>query len=202
MNVIHTDTLDSVANGGTGRATLTAHGVLIGNGTGAVDVTTAGTTGQVLVGVTGGNPVFSSSYVGKSIAIYKDSDETVSTSTTVQSDDEFLFAIGANETWEGVWFPTVISPAAAGLKVAATLPSGATGRKRIAWGNTGSADSDITATTGATFQWLIQTYGRITFKVVNGSTAGNVQFQWAQNVSDGGSTIMRAGSYLIATRTA
>lgn len=37
-----------VAGGGTGAATLTAHGVLIGNGTGAVAVTTAGTAGQVL----------------------------------------------------------------------------------------------------------------------------------------------------------
>jgi len=58
MSVIHTDTLDRVANGGTGATTLTDNGVLIGNGTGAVDVTAAGTTGQVLVGVTGGNPVW------------------------------------------------------------------------------------------------------------------------------------------------
>lgn len=191
-----------VANGGTGQSTLTDNGVLIGNGTGAVDVTSAGTTGQVLVGVTGGNPAFGSSFIGRSIAIYKQSDETVSTSTTPQDDAEFSFAIGANEVWEGVWFPTVISPATAGLKVVATLPSGASGRKRIAWGNTGNADSDITTATGATFQWLIQTYGRITFRVVNSSAAGTVQFQWSQNVSDGGSTIMRAGSFLIATRMA
>jgi len=37
-----------VASGGTGRATLAAHGVLIGNGTTGVLVTTAGTAGQVL----------------------------------------------------------------------------------------------------------------------------------------------------------
>lgn len=38
----------TVAQGGTGAATFTDGGVLIGNGTGAVQVTTAGTAGQVL----------------------------------------------------------------------------------------------------------------------------------------------------------
>jgi hypothetical protein len=37
-----------VANGGTGDSTLAAHGVLIGNGTGVVSVSTAGSSGQVL----------------------------------------------------------------------------------------------------------------------------------------------------------
>lgn len=37
-----------VADGGTGASTFTDGGVLIGNGTGAVQVTTAGTSGQVL----------------------------------------------------------------------------------------------------------------------------------------------------------
>lgn len=40
--------LASVFEGGTGRNTLTNHGVVIGAGTGAVNVTTAGTSGQVL----------------------------------------------------------------------------------------------------------------------------------------------------------
>ncbi len=47
-------------NGGTGRATLTANSVLYGNGTGTVGLVTPGTTGQILVGVTGSAPVFTS----------------------------------------------------------------------------------------------------------------------------------------------
>jgi len=47
-----------VALGGTGAATLTSNGVLIGNGTSAITATTAGTTGQVLTGVTGSAPTF------------------------------------------------------------------------------------------------------------------------------------------------
>lgn len=50
----------AVANGGTGDSSLTAHGVLIGEGTSPVAVTTPGTTGQVLTGVTGSDPTFQS----------------------------------------------------------------------------------------------------------------------------------------------
>lgn len=49
-----------VANGGTGRATLTAHGVLVGEGTSAINQLAVGTTGQVLVGATGADPAFGS----------------------------------------------------------------------------------------------------------------------------------------------
>lgn len=48
-----------VASGGTGRATLTAHGVLIGEGTAAVNQTAAGTAGQALVsGGASADPAF------------------------------------------------------------------------------------------------------------------------------------------------
>ena len=49
-----------VANGGTGEGTLTAHGVVIGNGTSGVSVTAVGTTGQVLQGNTGADPTWGS----------------------------------------------------------------------------------------------------------------------------------------------
>jgi hypothetical protein len=47
-----------VGNGGTGATTLTANRVLLGNGTGAVQVTNAGSNGQLLLGVTSSNPAF------------------------------------------------------------------------------------------------------------------------------------------------
>lgn len=47
----------TVANGGTGDTTLASHGVLIGNGTGAVSVSAAMTNGQVLIGQTGADPL-------------------------------------------------------------------------------------------------------------------------------------------------
>lgn len=47
-----------VANGGTGRATLTNHGVLVGAGTTAITQLSVGTNGQVLLGSTAADPVF------------------------------------------------------------------------------------------------------------------------------------------------
>jgi hypothetical protein len=46
----------SVPQGGTGAATLTANGVVLGNGASALGATAVGTTGQVLVGNTGAAP--------------------------------------------------------------------------------------------------------------------------------------------------
>ena len=47
-----------VVEGGTGAQTLTSNGVLLGNTTSAITATSAGTTGQVLTGVTGNAPTF------------------------------------------------------------------------------------------------------------------------------------------------
>lgn len=48
----------TVASGGTGVGTLTNHGVLVGAGTGNVTQLSVGTTGQMLIGVTGADPAF------------------------------------------------------------------------------------------------------------------------------------------------
>jgi hypothetical protein len=49
----------SVGRGGSGAASFTSNGVLYGNGASAFGVTAAGTTGQVLIGNTGGAPSWS-----------------------------------------------------------------------------------------------------------------------------------------------
>lgn len=48
----------TVPNGGTGASSFTAHGVVIGEGTSPLQSTSAGTTGQVLIGSTGADPAF------------------------------------------------------------------------------------------------------------------------------------------------
>ena len=50
----------AVAYGGTGGTSFTANGVIFGNGSGALGVTGAGTTGQVLVATTSGAPSWGS----------------------------------------------------------------------------------------------------------------------------------------------
>ena len=48
----------AVADGGTGAGTFTSNGILYGNGTGALQVTAAGSEGQVLQAGSGGTPEF------------------------------------------------------------------------------------------------------------------------------------------------
>jgi len=48
-----------VAEGGTGAASLTDHGIMLGSGTSAVSVTAVGTTNQVLIGQSAADPIWS-----------------------------------------------------------------------------------------------------------------------------------------------
>jgi len=48
-----------VAEGGTGAATFTDHGILLGSGTSAVSVTAVGTNNQLLIGQTAADPIWS-----------------------------------------------------------------------------------------------------------------------------------------------
>lgn len=57
----NTSTVLDVPHGGTGRATLTNHGVLVGAGTSAITQLSVGATGTVLAGSTGADPAFTAS---------------------------------------------------------------------------------------------------------------------------------------------
>ena len=73
----------TVANGGTGVSTLGDAGVLIGNGTAAVQVTGAGTSGQVLTSNGAGvDPTFQAASAGAVARTGGNSTETTTTSTT------------------------------------------------------------------------------------------------------------------------
>lgn len=58
-----------VAHGGTGATTLTNHGILLGNGTGAVTATAEPSNGQILIGSTGNAPVLANLTAGTGISI-------------------------------------------------------------------------------------------------------------------------------------
>jgi hypothetical protein len=69
QNSWNSDVPVQVDFGGTGNTTLAQGGVLIGQGTDAVNVTTALTDGQLLIGSTGNDPVPANLSVGDGIAI-------------------------------------------------------------------------------------------------------------------------------------
>ena len=144
--------------------------------------------------------------------IVKAVDESVTSSTALQNDDEFVKAIAANETWivEGHLFVTGNS--AGDIQWAFNVPAGATG-----W-NTGlriiataassndngawSAIEDLTDT-GFRISGIITgtpVHVQVNAVVINGANAGNIQFRWAQNASNGTATVVEAGSYMTFTK--
>lgn len=58
-----------VANGGSGAATLTDHGILLGSGTNAITPLAAATDGQIPIGSTGADPVLATISAGEAIDV-------------------------------------------------------------------------------------------------------------------------------------
>lgn len=78
--------------------TLTAHGVVIGNGTSAITATAALTTGQLLVGVTGADPVTSAaSAAGASMVLLKANSGTDSSAGATNVDTIAITGLTAKD---------------------------------------------------------------------------------------------------------
>jgi len=199
----------AIANGGTGQVTQTAAfnaldplttkgDLVIHDGTNSVRFPVCGTD-RYAVGdsaQTSGwrcnttNPI--------QTGIVKAADETVNNSTALQDDDHLVFAVAANTSYlVEMMLLLNATGQAADWKFGWTLPVGGT----MFWGSVGAA----TLTTG---NWFVQeaagvaviilanetqtvlinsqsgTHGaRITAIVRVAGTAGNLQFQWAQNTA-------------------
>ena len=141
----------------------------------------------------------SSGGVGSSIAIFKASDESVTSSTALQDDDDFSFAIGANEQWIGSFMLIITSSNSGGFKMDFTVPSGATGSMR---GGTNPVFAPTAIGTPAGGTNAISSAADFTFIINNGSTAGTVQLRWSQFTSNATATVIKAGTVLQAIRTA
>ncbi|MGC5562807.1 hypothetical protein ACPYPG_08190 [Streptomyces sp. FR-108] len=159
--------------------------------TGTVNAAAITTTGTVTVG---GNLAVTG--IGRDVFAIKGSDESVTSNITPQNDDDMSVSVVANAVYmveaNCIW--TIGSPNG-GFRADWTAPAGAT----MVWtdndgfGST-ALGTDLTfgATTGATFKGAL----------VMSSTAGTLQFRWAQNTSQTGATVLKAGSYLWVRRVA
>lgn len=133
--------------------------------------------------------------------IVKASDETVNNSTTIQNDDDFVWALEANKVYELYMHVTFDSNLNSDFKYAFTVPTG--GAIRIIgerqyhegtsydWVNTVTEGGEKTVGTPAT------TEGTLIFKgtIINGANAGNLQFQWAQDSAEVFNTKVYANSW-------
>ncbi len=152
------------------------------------------------------------------VVVFKDVDESVTSSSVVQSDDALLFAFGTNETWLFEVVLVVTGDTAGDIKcIISGMPVGATGQ----WGAFGpgaGATFDTTApetTTATPFESFANSgmsvergFGcagaaipvMIVIKgwVKSSVTAGTLTLQWAQRVSSATATTVKTGSHLIA----
>lgn len=148
-------------------------------------------------------------YFVQSASVVKSADETVTSSTTLQDDDQLQIAVAANTSYWMRLFVMYTGLAVADLKVSFAGPAGAT----LRWvsdgiGGTGAAVVDQVS---RTLQGLgnSPSYGCVDGQqmcglgkgvLTVGGTAGTLKLQWAQLASSATATRIYAGSALILTR--
>ena len=150
------------------------------------------------------------SYIMGERIVIKTADEDVTNSTTLQDDDDLLFAVAANEKWQFEGVLQVAGHTDGDVKIAFTGPTGSVGMWGASgWDNASSlaspataaenlGSSDVLQLTSAAVMQIFRFWGAIS----NGSTAGSLKLQWAQNASHATSTQMQAGSYMKYRRQA
>jgi hypothetical protein len=141
-------------------------------------------------------------------------DESVTSSTTLQDDNELQFAVDANTRYSVEFFLIYNTLAAADLKAQYTVPSGAS----LTWVSDGIASGTTVTvdTVSRTAQFIGSTppaHGGVEVSgapvdmiafhkglLTIGATAGTLKLQWAQQASSATATYIRANSTLILTR--
>lgn len=133
-----------VAAGGTGRATLTNHGVLVGAATTAITQLSVGTNGQVLIGATGADPAFA---------------------TLSSSDSSITFTPGAN---------TLSLQVAGGTSVGKTITGDSGGALSPTGGNWNILGSGSTTTSGAASTLTVALTGLTNHAVLVGAGTSTI----------------------------
>lgn len=130
--------------------------------------------------------------------------EALTSSISLQNDDELVLALAASATYE-VWLTVLVKAAAAGgtpgLRVDFTVPSGAD--MTNAYFEISGSMALTNASGGVTGINLNTT--DLVFKeqfTIITTNAGNLQFRWAQQVSSANATTVDVGSKLLAIRVA
>lgn len=140
--------------------------------------------------------------------VRKTSDETVNNSAVLQNDDALLLAMSASSTYLLDLRLIVNSGTTPDFKFTFTVPASTTGSIQIFEGSTPSTAAAVlqgpfsltatSATSGIAGDQIILVQG----VVVVSSTAGNLQFQWAQNTANASDTKVKANSYMMLQKVA
>ena len=130
--------------------------------------------------------------------IRKTPTETVSNSTALQNDDNFVFPIGTNQTWVVDIYLLMRSGATPDFKFDFVVPTGGSyvGTTIESAGITHFLDAGHAITSSAG-EWI---QPQLHVAVATGATAGNVQFRWAQNTAEVSNTEVGEDAVLVARR--
>ena len=142
-------------------------------------------------------------------AVYKPSDQSVTSSTTLVNDTALILPLLASATY---FFQVYLNyeggtQGSSDIKWGWTVPAGTTMRYTAMYLSTAGAvtiagtriETDVVAagSNGAATLRGLQMVGQVTVS----TTAGNLQMQWAQNTISATSTIVHTGSTLSMQRT-
>ncbi len=128
--------------------------------------------------------------------VNKTADESRNSTTTFSTDSALTFAMAANTAYQIRMF-VFVDAGAGNFKYQFTGPASPTS-VRIMWFDTanGANASDTAYSTSHAFSGLANAWVMIDAVIVNGSNAGNFNFQWAQSTSNAANTTVLKGSYL------
>lgn len=138
------------------------------------------------------------------IAKYKTATETVNDSDTLQNDDHFSFSIGANEKWVILMsLSTATNSITPDFKFKWSMPSG--GSYQVHYFNhddTGNTLQSLGSHTGTPAFPMdgANHLVHLTAVLINSSTPGTAQFQWAQNVAHASDTQILQNSHMLGVR--
>lgn len=140
----------------------------------------------------------------ETISKVKTSRETVTSSTTLQNDNDFSFELKANTTYAINGTNIISAPSSGGIKWVFTVPSGASGRINAKGLSNVSIDTDITAGAGSNNSVNVNgLYGSDSdirlVGFITTTTAGTLTFQWSQHTSNVTGTYIERGSTMILT---
>jgi hypothetical protein len=141
----------------------------------------------------------------ETISKVKTTRETVTSSTTLQDDEDFTFSVKANTTYAINGNLFVSGSSACGFKWLFTVPSGANGRINATSNSSNyvSIDTDIATGfspidgVGLTTTAANGNYRLLGF--ITTTTAGTLTFQWAQKQSSATAAYIERGSTMLLT---
>ncbi len=129
--------------------------------------------------------------------VVKSADETVTSSEVLQDDDELKFTPNVSKNYGYILNLLINSGTTPDFKGAFSLPTDATmdqqsnDFQKIAQDQDDATVALVNSGTGNAGSY------QLTGRLIMDTTAGDVNFQWAQNVSNAGDTKVLKGSYLL-----